>query len=197
MKSITMGLCSSKVERDFERIAEAPNRRDWGGSSPLMVNAFYGPNNNGLWIPAGILQSPFFDASNSDARNYGSIGSVLGHEMSHGFDDNGRQYDARGDLHDWWGADTIANYKKRSTDGCHTKLCGRSIFLRYLMSSTMMTSPGPSQAKSIIQREGSREVVAGKGYLRACAYLDHRHCISSVHAAPYSCQACCHPCGEE
>jgi predicted metalloendopeptidase len=103
------------VERDFERIAEAPNRRDWGGSSPLMVNAFYGPNNNGLWIPAGILQSPFFDASNSDARNYGSIGSVLGHEMSHGFDDNGRQYDARGDLHDWWGADTIANYEKRST----------------------------------------------------------------------------------
>ena len=77
------------VERDFEKIDEAPNRRDWGSSSPLMVNAFYGPNNNGLWIPAGILQSPFFDAGNSDARNYGSIGSVLGHEMSHGFDDNG------------------------------------------------------------------------------------------------------------
>jgi len=103
------------VERDFERIDEKPNRRDWGGSSPLMVNAFYGPNNNGLWIPAGILQSPFFDAANSDARNYGSIGSVLGHEMSHGFDDNGRQYDARGELHDWWSEDTLANFDKRST----------------------------------------------------------------------------------
>eukprot|EP00802_Teleaulax_amphioxeia_P007748 Tamp_07756.p1 GENE.Tamp_07756~~Tamp_07756.p1 ORF type:complete len:773 (+),score=207.08 Tamp_07756:340-2319(+) len=102
------------VERDFEKIDEVPNRRDWGGSSPLMVNAFYGPNNNGLWIPAGILQSPFFDAANSDARNYGSIGSVLGHEMSHGFDDNGRQYDARGELHDWWSDDTVAKYKTRS-----------------------------------------------------------------------------------
>ena len=53
------------------------------------------------------VQSPFFDASNSDARNYGSIGSVLGHEMSHGFDDNGRQYDARGELHDWWSPQTV------------------------------------------------------------------------------------------
>jgi putative endopeptidase len=108
------------VERDFERIAETPNRRDWGGSSPLMVNAFYGPNNNGLWIPAGILQSPFFDAANSDARNYGSIGSVLGHEMSHGFDDNGRQYDARGELHGWWSAKTVAAYEERS--GCISDL---------------------------------------------------------------------------
>jgi len=103
------------VERDFDKIDEKPNRRDWGSSSPLMVNAFYGPNNNGLWIPAGILQSPFFDASNSDARNYGSIGSVLGHEMSHGFDDNGRQYDARGELHDWWSPQTVENFEKRST----------------------------------------------------------------------------------
>jgi membrane metallo-endopeptidase-like protein 1 len=103
------------IEKDFDEIAKAPNRRSWGGNSPLEVNAFYGSDANGLWIPAGILQSPFFDAANSDARNFGSIGSVLGHEMSHGFDDNGRQYDARGELHDWWSQETVDRYKERSS----------------------------------------------------------------------------------
>ena len=102
------------VEKDFNDISKSPNRRSWGGNTPLEVNAFYGAESNGLWIPGGILQSPFFDARNSDARNFGSIGSVLGHEMSHGFDDNGRQYDKRGELHDWWSEETVANYKKRS-----------------------------------------------------------------------------------
>ena len=72
------------VERDFRKIHDAPKRRAWS-SSPMTVNAFYGPSSNGLWIPAGILQSPFFDADNDEARNYGSLGMVLGHEMTHGF----------------------------------------------------------------------------------------------------------------
>ena len=70
------------------------------------------------------VQSPFFDASNSDARNYGSIGSVLGHEMSHGFDDNGRQYDARGELHDWWSPQTVCVCVCVHTSTCHTTICG-------------------------------------------------------------------------
>jgi len=134
------------VERDFERIDEKPNRRDWGSSSPLMVNAFYGPNNNGLWIPAGILQSPFFDAANSDARNYGSIGSVLGHEMSHGFDDNGRQYDARGELHDWWSEATVDHYTKRSS--CFADLfstytiAGRKVNGKYTLGEDLADAGG-------------------------------------------------------
>eukprot|EP00960_Hanusia_phi_P029156 747803-Hanusia_phi.AAC.3 len=103
------------VDRDFRKMKEAPKRRSWGGSTPTEVNAFYGPNNNGLWIPAGILQAPFFDASNPDARNYGSIGSVLGHEMTHGFDDSGREYDERGSLHDWWHKETVEKFKERSS----------------------------------------------------------------------------------
>ncbi|EKX51779.1 hypothetical protein GUITHDRAFT_65658 [Guillardia theta CCMP2712] len=103
------------VDRDFRKMNEAPKRRSWGGSTPTEVNAFYGPNNNGLWIPAGILQAPFFDASNPDARNYGSIGSVLGHEMTHGFDDSGREYDERGSLHDWWDKETVEKFKERSS----------------------------------------------------------------------------------
>lgn len=101
------------VERDLRKILEAPKRRAWS-SSPLVVNAFYGPSSNGLWIPAGILQSPFFDAANGDARNYGSLGMVLGHEMTHGFDDNGRRYDERGELHDWWHQGSIDRYEVKS-----------------------------------------------------------------------------------
>lgn len=104
------------IEEDFLKLPKAPNRRNWGGSTPMDVNAFYGPNNNGLWIPAGILQAPFFDADYPAARNFGAIGSVLGHEMSHGFDDNGREFDARGNLHDWWDDKTVAQFKERS--GC-------------------------------------------------------------------------------
>jgi len=134
------------IEKDFDEIAKAPNRRSWGGNSPLEVNAFYGPDANGLWIPAGILQSPFFDAGNSDARNFGSIGSVLGHEMSHGFDDNGRLYDKRGELHDWWSKSTVANYKTRSTciaDLFSTyKVAGRSVNGKYTLGEDSADSGG-------------------------------------------------------
>ena len=110
-----MTVSRFSIQRDLGRILEKPDRREWGGSSSLDVNAFYGPNNNGLWIPAGILQPPFFDATYPEARNFGSIGCVLGHEMSHGFDDNGRQFDARGELHDWWDQETVHNFAERSS----------------------------------------------------------------------------------
>lgn len=119
-----MVISRMNINRELDRLEKSPKRRAWGGSTPLDVNAFYGPNNNGLWIPAGILQSPFFDHQNPDARNYGAIGSVLGHEMSHGFDDNGRQYDARGELHDWWDQHTVDAFKERSG-------CIRDVFSSY------------------------------------------------------------------
>lgn len=70
--------------------------------TPPTVNAYYNPSTNEITFPAGILQSPFFDANADDAVNYGGIGAVIGHEMTHGFDDQGRQYDADGNLKDWW-----------------------------------------------------------------------------------------------
>lgn len=102
------------LERALNKLTRTPKRRAWGGSTPLEVNAFYGPKSNGLWIPAGILQAPFFDAANSDAQNYGSVGTILGHEMSHGFDDDGRRYDARGEMKDWWEPATVEGFKERS-----------------------------------------------------------------------------------
>ena len=68
------------------------------------VNAFYSPQNNSINFPAGILQPPFFDPQRDMAMNYGGIGAVIGHEMTHGFDDQGRKFDADGNLRDWWTA---------------------------------------------------------------------------------------------
>ncbi len=78
------------------------------------VNAYYDPSSNEVCFPAGILQYPFFDMAADDAFNYGAIGSVIGHEMTHGFDDSGRQFDADGNLRDWWTADDAAGFTARA-----------------------------------------------------------------------------------
>ena len=70
--------------------------------TPQTVNAYYNPTTNEICFPAAILQPPFFDMNADDAMNYGAIGVVIGHEMTHGFDDQGRQYDKDGNLKDWW-----------------------------------------------------------------------------------------------
>ena len=70
--------------------------------TPPTVNAYYSPSLNEIVFPAGILQPPFFDPNADDAVNYGAMGAVIGHEMTHGFDDQGRQFDAQGNLRDWW-----------------------------------------------------------------------------------------------
>ena len=82
--------------------------------TPPTVNANYSPNKNEITFPAGILQPPFFDFNADDAINYGGIGAVIGHEMTHGFDDQGRQYDADGSLHDWWTKEDADKFKGRA-----------------------------------------------------------------------------------
>ncbi len=77
------------------------DKSEWG-MTPQTINAYYNPTANEIVFPAGILQAPFFDAEASDAENYGGIGVVIGHEMTHGFDDQGRQFDAEGNMVDWW-----------------------------------------------------------------------------------------------
>ena len=78
------------------------------------VNAYYNPSTNEICFPAGILQYPFFDMNADDAFNYGAIGVVIGHEMTHGFDDQGRQFDKDGNLTDWWAAGDADRFKKRA-----------------------------------------------------------------------------------
>jgi endothelin-converting enzyme/putative endopeptidase len=83
--------------------------------TPPTVNAYYNPLENNINFPAGILQPPFYSAGRDAALNYGGAGAVIGHELTHGFDDQGRQFDASGNLRDWWTADDANAYKQRSS----------------------------------------------------------------------------------
>ena len=85
----------------IQKLGKPVDKTEWG-MTPPTVNAYYNPSFNEIVFPAGILQFPFFDFAADDAINYGAIGAVIGHEMTHGFDDQGRQYDKDGNLKDWW-----------------------------------------------------------------------------------------------
>ena len=91
------------------------DRDDWH-MTPQTVNAYYNPTTNEICFPAGILQVPFFDPTADDAFNYGAIGVVIGHEMTHGFDDQGRQYDKDGNMHDWWTESDGKNFTSRTDE---------------------------------------------------------------------------------
>jgi putative endopeptidase len=99
--------------RAIARIGTPTDRARWG-MTPPTVNAYYNPSNNEIVFPAGILGPPFFNTTADDAVNYGAIGAVIGHEMTHGFDDQGRQYDPRGNLRDWWTANDAAAFKTKA-----------------------------------------------------------------------------------
>ncbi|MBC6988435.1 M13 family metallopeptidase [Hymenobacter sp. BT491] len=98
---------------NVKKYGKPVDRTEWG-MTPPTVNAYYNPSMNEIVFPAGILQPPFFDPNADDAVNYGGIGAVIGHEMTHGFDDQGRQYDAEGNLKDWWTKEDAAKFTQRA-----------------------------------------------------------------------------------
>ncbi|MDE1147400.1 MAG: M13 family metallopeptidase [Azospirillaceae bacterium] len=102
-----------ETARQLAKIGKPHDRTEWL-MSPPTVNAYYDPTENDINFPAGILQPPFYFAGADDAINYGAIGAVIGHEMTHGFDDQGRQYDKDGNLKDWWTAEDAAKFKTRA-----------------------------------------------------------------------------------
>jgi putative endopeptidase len=102
-----------EVGRDLRKVGKPVDKMEWG-MTPPTVNSYYNPAINEIVFPAGIMQPPFFSASYDDAVNYGAMGSVIGHEMTHGFDDQGRQYDASGNLKNWWTDDDLKKFKERA-----------------------------------------------------------------------------------
>lgn len=94
------------------------------GMFPSTVNAYYTPGKNQMVFPAGILQSPFYDSKYPASLNFGGMGVVMGHELTHGFDDQGREFDKDGNMHQWWNNDTIDEFKSRTE--CFTKQYGTS-----------------------------------------------------------------------
>jgi putative endopeptidase len=99
---------------NIERIGHADDPNEWGGFTPPTVNASYNPPQNNITFPAGILQPPFFDPNADDAYNYGGIGTVIGHEMTHGFDDQGAKYDAQGNLRNWFTPEDLKSFTART-----------------------------------------------------------------------------------
>ncbi len=104
---------SFETARQLAKIGAPVDRDEWL-MLPQAVNAYYNPGTNEICFPAGILQKPFFAPDAELAENYGGIGGVIGHEVGHGFDDQGSQYDPHGNLHDWWTADDKAAFQKKS-----------------------------------------------------------------------------------
>jgi predicted metalloendopeptidase len=104
---------SFEYERNLAKLGRPIDRGEWG-MTPQTINAYYDPSMNEIVFPAAILQPPAFNAQADDAVNYGSIGAVIGHEISHGFDDSGSQYDADGNLHDWWTPEDRARFDAKT-----------------------------------------------------------------------------------
>ncbi|HMK28829.1 MAG TPA: M13 family metallopeptidase [Terriglobales bacterium] len=101
-----------EFRRQLDKIGKPVDRGEWG-MTPPTINAYYDPQLNTINFPAGILQPPYFDPKADDAANYGAIGVVIGHEITHGFDDQGRKFDARGDMRDWWTPEDAKKYDER------------------------------------------------------------------------------------
>ncbi len=103
----------AEFQRQLSKIGQPVDKKEWG-MTPPTVNAYYSGSMNNINFPAGILQPPFFDKGADDALNFGGIGVVIGHELTHGFDDQGRKFDAKGNLNDWWSADDNREFEKRA-----------------------------------------------------------------------------------
>jgi putative endopeptidase len=104
-----------EVQRQLNKIGKPLDKKEWG-MTPPTVNAYYSASNNDINFPAGILQPPFFDRTEDDAVNFGGIGVVIGHELTHGFDDQGSKFDAEGNLTNWWTEQDRTEFEKRT--GC-------------------------------------------------------------------------------
>ncbi|MFA9218425.1 MAG: M13 family metallopeptidase [Sphingomonadaceae bacterium] len=102
-----------EYNKELNKLGKPIDREEWG-MTPQTVNAYYNPEMNEIVFPASILQPPFFDANADDAVNYGAIGGVIGHEISHGFDDQGAQYDGDGNLRDWWTKSDHKNFAAKT-----------------------------------------------------------------------------------
>jgi putative endopeptidase len=100
-------------DRQLNKIGKPVDHQEWG-MTPPTVNAYYDPSMNDINFPAGILQPPFYDRTQDDAVNYGHIGAVIGHELTHGFDDEGRKFDAKGNLSDWWTPEDLKKFEART-----------------------------------------------------------------------------------
>jgi endothelin-converting enzyme/putative endopeptidase len=125
-----------EFQRSLDKIGKPVDPKEWF-MTPPTVNAYYDPQMNNINFPAGILQPPFYEKGMDDPVNYGGIGSVIGHELTHGFDDQGRQFDAKGDLKDWWTEQDAKEFEKRAE--CIEKQYGEYVAVGDLKQNGKLT----------------------------------------------------------
>ena len=147
--------------RQAARLGKAVDRSEWR-MTPQTVNAYFSPLQNEIVFPAGILQPPFFDLEADDAINYGAIGVVIGHEITHGYDDSGRQYDAEGNLNDWWTEADAKEFQVRSQKlvdqyGAYEPLPGKKVNGRLTLGENIADLGGTSIAYEALQRALARD----------------------------------------
>ena len=155
------------TEYELNKIGKPVDPNEWG-MTPSAVNAYYDPQRNEIVFPAGILQYPFFNRESPDSLNYGAIGVVMGHELTHGFDDEGRQFDADGNLKNWWSKEVLEKFEART--GCVEKEYGMFEALPGLLVNGKLTlgeniadQGGMKLAyRSWKARQGSEPVATGK-----------------------------------
>ncbi len=146
----------AESRRELARVGKPVDRSEWA-MTPQTVNAYFNPTQNEIVFPAGILQPPFFDAEADDAVNYGAIGVVIGHEITHGYDDQGRQFDADGNLKDWWTADDAKEFDARAQKvvdqyGAYEALPGLKVNGRLTLGENIADLGGTSVAYEALQR---------------------------------------------
>ena len=150
--------------RDVARIGKPTDRTLWG-MTPPAVNAYYSPQNNEIVFAAGILQPPFFGATADDAVNYGAIGAVIGHEMTHGFDDEGRQFDENGNLTDWWTPRDATAFEERA----------QCVVDEY---NSLESLPGVHMNGKLVQGEAIADLggtaIAFRAFRRTAQYAAHK-----------------------
>ncbi|ESO95260.1 hypothetical protein LOTGIDRAFT_176672, partial [Lottia gigantea] len=140
-----------KVVENLKDLRNGVSKDDWSLNA-ATVNAFYSPQKNQIMFPAGILQPPFFNKDYPKALNYGGIGVVIGHEITHGFDDSGRQYDKDGNLLQWWSDDAIDQFKAKAQ-------CIIDQYSTYILPEANMNA-----YKNVIAKEGEEARLPGLKY---------------------------------
>jgi len=145
-----------EVKRNLAKLGQPVDKSEWA-MTPPTVNAYFRPTSNNINFPAGILQPPFFDFTLDDAVNYGGIGAVIGHEITHGFDDQGRRYDADGNLTDWWTAEDAAAFEARAMKmvdqyNAYEALPGLTVKGRLTLGENIADLGGVSIAYEALQR---------------------------------------------
>jgi putative endopeptidase len=149
-----------EVKRQLARIGQPVDKTEWG-MTPQTVNAYFSPLYNEIVFPAGILQPPFFDPTMDDAVNYGAIGAVIGHEITHGYDDQGRKYDAEGNLRDWWTESDVKEFERRtrmlvSQYGKYEALPGQFVNGQLTLGENIADLGGTSIAFEALERDLAR-----------------------------------------